>query len=474
MNAIKIIIFLGGIFSLSSALQAQTSSAADSSPLTSNQNDFFDKLLKLETQLQPESARMLEEAPIEEAAQMVETEDSEITGQPNPVLSPVTGTYIQLSREWTTLTTEDWAQVLDIIQDAGLRKIIIQWTALPEIAFFEPAPEQFTETHPVINRLFEASSGRDLEIVLGLYSDPDYWQLIETRNDVRDVYFRVINTHDLRIQEALIEEFGEDPHWTGYYIAVEIDDINWREPADEGTFHQFLLRAGRIIRERDDQRTVSISSFFRKRTAPSTYATNLSHLMSSTSITQLWIQDGVGVYPLSRSLIEPYYQILAQQFAGISPQLGSVVELFEMTSKPSEPFTAQPALAARVLNQLENASLLGGPIMLFSLFDYADPRKGGAQEEIYEVIREWNQRIAPAPTAAASPSTPPSTESSAPDMVAPSPPAELPDAAETQIKDPGPPKPDFLTDPTPRPKIEPITGLRPPETDPPAKDAGLR
>ena len=61
-----------------------------------------------------------------------------------------------------------------------------------------------------------------------------------------------------------------------------------------------------------------------------------------------------------------------------------------------EPFVLRPvatALPARVERQLRDASLVGGPVVLFSLFDYADPRKGGARKEMYDLIVEWNSQF---------------------------------------------------------------------------------
>ena len=103
---------------------------------------------------------------------------------------------------------------------------------------------KFEESHPLVNRILEAAGRVGLEVVLGLGHDPEYWRMIETRADVLDVYFRVRNTRNLRLQEALLENFGNNPDWTGYYLSEEIDDLNWREPDRERVFRQYLLRSG--------------------------------------------------------------------------------------------------------------------------------------------------------------------------------------------------------------------------------------
>ena len=358
----------------------------------SGADELFDDLLELEKQRDPEAVDTLLQDPVEAATIAEEALEESI--KEDSRRRPVEGTFIQLSREWADHGEDEWEENLDILQDAGMDTLIIQWTASSSIAYFQPAPEAYTETYPVINNLFKAAEDREVTIILGLHCDPKYWEYIDTRNDVRDVYFRVRNTQNLRLQESLLESFDANPNWTGYYLSEEIDDINWREPADEEIFHQFLLRSGRIIHERDPNRTLSISSFFRKRTAPSTYANNLIDLMSATRVDRLWIQDGIGVEPLSGPLIEPYFATLAaSRSVDQLPPIGMVVELFEAVSNPDEQFKAQPALAMRVKNQLKNASRVGGPITVFSLFDYADPRGTDKEKKIFEVLKSWNLEI---------------------------------------------------------------------------------
>tara|TARA_R100000027_G_scaffold67028_1_gene64267 strand:- start:172 stop:1644 length:1473 start_codon:yes stop_codon:yes gene_type:complete len=478
------------ILALTLAVGSNTSTSAQSlgdapapapAPLTSEQSSLFDELMENEINRDPMAAAVLESNPAE-AATLVEIEEGELPPPGTPLYrSRVTGTFIQLSRAWADVSVAEWREVLRIVRDAGMNTVIIQWSAAQEIAYFEPAPEQYTEFYPVLNRLFEAAEGQPINIVLGLSHDPLYWKNIETRNDVRDVYFRVRSSHNLRIQESLLELFEDIPNWTGYYLSEEIDDINWREPAEEEVFHQYLLRSSRIIEDRDENRSVSISSFFRKRTAPSTYSGNLRDLMNSTTIDHLWIQDGIGVEMLSASLIEPYYRALATQFSTPPPSIGVVVEIFEMTSSAGEPFAAQTALASRVENQLKNASLTRGPITLFSLFDYADPRQGGEQEAVYELIRDWNRSLPLDTTVAETEPTPPPVAPANPAPEKPAPAKELPPEVETSplldesapsfwdpLIDPSsikPPKgapgkpPSFEPDPK-QPTVEPITGLR--------------
>ncbi len=379
---------------LSVPLPAQENSPADGDGLTSEQHRIFDRLLERETRRDPEATALIEDDPAGAAA-LVESVEEGPAPAPVPP-APVTGTIFQPSRDWTGKSVEDWEETLSLARAAGIETLIVQWTDEGTVAYFQPAPENYEESHPLVNRILEAAGQVGLEVVLGLGNDPEYWRMIETRADVLDVYFRVRNTRNLRLQEALLENFGNNPNWTGYYLSEEIDDLNWREPDRERAFRQYLLRSGRLIRENDSRRDIAISSFFRKRTAPAIYAGNLRDLVGDTAIDSVWVQDGIGVELLSTPLIEPYYRELARAFAPPEPVAGVVVEIFEQTSAEGEPFAAQPALPARVGRQLQDASLVGGPLVLFSLLDYADPRKGGAQKEMYDLIVEWNSQFSAA------------------------------------------------------------------------------
>lgn len=383
---------LFGFLAVWTGLHGQDDPSAEPG-LTSEQDEIFDRLLERETRRAPEATALVEEDP-SEAAALVEEEDGEPEAGVDPVpLRPVGGTFLQPSRDWADDPVARWRERLSLAERAGLRKLIVQWSASGDVAFFEPAPPRYAESYPLLNRLFEAAEGTGIEIVLGLGNDPRYWEVIQSRADVLDVYFHVRNTRNMVLQEALLEAFGDRLEWTGYYLSEEIDDVNWREPERETVFRQYLLRSGRILRERDEARSLSISSFFRKRTAPAIYAANLRDLVTETEIDRIWIQDGIGVELLSTPLIEPYYAELRRTFLRGEPRPGVVVELFEQTSAEGETFAAQTAPARRIERQLRDAAIVGGEIVVFSLFDYAYPSGEGTADAAFDVIRRWNSRF---------------------------------------------------------------------------------
>jgi len=373
---------------------SQSKTTPPSNGLSQEQQEVLEELIQQEESLlgEKQDTEAVDDEGLalraETAEKELADEDMEAENQREPVR--VESTFIQLNRELASLPKEAWQENLELVQAAGINRIIIQWSVEAQTSYFEPVPEYFTETYPAINHIFSVAEDIGMEVVTGLSYDPLYWERVPARSDILDIYLRVRNTINLRTQEALLDVFDGHQSWTGYYITEEIDDINWRQPGREDLLRQFLLRGGRIIRERDDLRSIFISAFFRKRTAPSTFAENMWSLTYGTEINELWVQDGIGVELLSRPLIEPYYVELQQRFYDQSPDVSLVIELFEQVSSDGEPFEAEPALPARVKNQLENASMVCREIIVFSLLDYADPRRGGRERELYQLIQEWN------------------------------------------------------------------------------------
>lgn len=367
-----------------------TADAPATDTLTPEQRDVLQELLQIEETISRQSPH-LESFDPEDVDRMAEVAEKE-QGDEEVIVRPakIAGTFIQFNRENAALSADEWREKLALIQAAGINQVIIQWSAENGLAYFEPAPENFTETYPSLNYIFRAAEDKGMQVITGLTYDPHYWDRVPARNDILDVYFRVRNTQNLRLQEALLDVFDGHSSWTGYYISEEIDDINWRQPGRSDLMRQFLLRSGRIVRERDDIRDLYISAFFRKRTAPATFAHNMWNLTYDTGINSLWVQDGIGVEFLGTPLIKPYYTSLQETFANSPPDVTIVVELFEQVSTDDEAFAAEPALPGRVRNQLMNASLLQRDLLVFSILDYADPRGGSRQEELYKLIQEWN------------------------------------------------------------------------------------
>lgn len=315
-------------------------------------------------------------------------------GEPVP-LTPVNSSFIQLNRDVGSWTDAQWGTALEKAKSVGIRTLIVQWVAENEVAYFEPSPIRYTETHPAVNRILRAAERLGMEVVLGLSHDPEYWQFIKARDDVREVYLRVRASENMELIGALLDAFPAARAWKGYYITEEIDDLSWRDPRSVEIFRNYLLRLGRVLEAEDPHRPVIISSFFRRRTAPLAYASNLRELLRETAVDRVLIQDGVGVDPIPPRFVRFYLEALQEVFARDPdvPALDFIVEIFEQTSNDNESFVAVPASMERVRSQLKNVAPFSEGITLFSLLDYAAPGNGEDADLLHQLIAEWNASV---------------------------------------------------------------------------------
>jgi len=309
--------------------------------------------------------------------------------------APVNASFIQLNRDFGSWSDAQWRAALEEAKSIGVDTVIVQWSAEGDVAYFEPSPIRYTESFPAVNRILRASERLGLKVVLGLSHDPEYWRFIKARDDVREVYFRVRASENMELIGALLDVFGAARVWTGYYITEEIDDLSWREGKSMEIFRNYLFRLGRVLEAVDPDREVVISSFFRRRTAPLAYASNMRELLRDTVVDRVLIQDGVGVDPLPARFVRFYIEALSEVFSRDpeAPALDFVMEIFKQTSGPDEAFVAVSAPVERVQSQLENLAPHSSGITLFTLLDYAAPGNGVEAESLYQLIAEWNASI---------------------------------------------------------------------------------
>jgi hypothetical protein len=328
------------------------------------------------------------------------------------------GTFIQLTRNDASKTEDDWRKDLGQVKEAGINTLIIQWSAQAPV-LYTTAPTnrlpRFTEQYPVLDRIFAAAGHLHLDVVLGLENDPEYWARIKARDRVLRDYFLVRVARNEELQKTLLEKFGDEPNWKGTYIPDEVDDLTWRAPDKMPFMKDYLSLMSRRLRVNDPDRRIGVSTFFRARTAPDIYARMLTELIRGASLDTVLVQDGIGIGDPPQKYISIYFRELrkawdqaasrgepaapasdtgkpdpsAQATRPVTlPALWAVIELFEQTSPPNEPFSAQSADPERVNMQVQDARPYFDHLVYFTFLDYADPDTGEEAAALFNLLRE--------------------------------------------------------------------------------------
>lgn len=370
----------------------------------------------------------------------------------------VNGTFIQLNRSAADKTLEDWRNDLEQMADIGIDTLIVQWSGEPPVLYFDDQnpPPYFSETYPVLETLFAANRDIGHEIYIGLLNNPLFWSQIKGREEVLRDFFLIRTSRNEMLQRSLLEAFGQEKKWVGYYIPDEIDDLTWRHSSKRPAMKTYVTHMCSQIRANDPTRAIAMSTFFRGRTAPTILAENLLDICENTGLDYLLIQDGIGVGDPPVNYVPFYFKILTDKWTsqdtgptpildfmaeaenennllrdsaspGIPnggdaktvqkpnppvspdrflpetetgapplflPELWVVLEAFQQQSGEGEPFTASPASPDTLEKQLHNAHMYFENIVFFTFQDYLDPDLGEDEAQLFDLIRKINgQRI---------------------------------------------------------------------------------
>lgn len=295
------------------------------------------------------------------------------------------GTFVQFNRASVERTPEQWRADFEQMAKAGIRRVIIQWVAEDPVAYFETRLP-YAEKHPVLERMFAGMEGLSFEVYLGLDHDANYWTAITGRDKTVRDYFLVRLARNQRIQNALLEAFGTQPAWKGYYIPDEIDDKSWRGDGRGSLMREYLRAMTGAIKKADPSRNVAVSSFFRARTAPDVYVRTLRGLVLDAGLDQVLVQDGCGESDPPFRYLGDYYAALKENWNAQSPRLECVVEAFRREATADGTFKAGTAEAGSLRDQLKLARKHFDSVFVFSFLDYLDPDLGGKGAAAYQEL----------------------------------------------------------------------------------------
>lgn len=297
----------------------------------------------------------------------------------------VSGTFVQLNREVSGKTVEEWRNDLVQMRQAGLRTLIVQWSAEEKTSYFKN-DMPFDEKFDTLERIFEAIGDDPVDVYLGLEHDPNFWTEITARERTLRDYFLVRISRNLKLQQGLLKAFGQRKNWRGYYIPEELDDKTWRSAHRGRLMGDYLKRLTWQLKKADSGREVCVSTFFRGRTAPDVYARNLVEMTRDTGVDHVLVQDGAGEGDPPLKYVPKYYQALQEGWGKGTPDLWCVIEVFQRIDG-GKSFKAVPAPVTRLQEQLKYGRLSFTNLVLFTFFDYADPDLGKTAGEAFSALK---------------------------------------------------------------------------------------
>lgn len=294
------------------------------------------------------------------------------------------GTFIQLTAEHGLWPREKWRTLFDDFRQLGLEHIVVQWVAYDDLVFFDSSAYS-TVTHPPLETILQLADESDMRVLVGLAHDSQFWQKIDRRPNLVEVYFG----RRIAAARALLAELAprvqQHAAFEGWYIADEIDDVNWQTDERRQILVAYLRNLTDHLHRITPQRPVALSGFSNAKMSPASFAGLWDDLLGAAAIDMLLFQDGIGAQKLTLSELRIYLNALQPVIRSKQRQLRVVVELFQQDTAPINdvPFRAFPAPLERIRHQLALAAEYTAYPIAFSVPDYMNPQDGTDQETLF-------------------------------------------------------------------------------------------
>ncbi|CAD5107553.1 DUF4434 domain-containing protein [Zestomonas carbonaria] len=217
------------------------------------------------------------------------------------------------------LGQEDWRHLWRDSAGQGVRTLIVQWSAYGD--------SDFGGRDGWLAQALREAREQGLEVVLGLYFDPAYFQrLKELDGPGLAAYWQYQLGRSLAQAQAIRD-------WeltvAGWYLPMELDDFHFHDPERRATLRRQLADFSARL-----DAPLHLSAFSGGHLAPRVLAAWLDDL-AGLGI-HVWWQDGVGTASLPAPVRQAYETALPCR-------VGVVREAFRQTSAQGLPFKAVPA-----------------------------------------------------------------------------------------------------------------------------------
>ncbi|MFJ4065763.1 DUF4434 family protein [Pseudomonas sp. NPDC089996] len=227
--------------------------------------------------------------------------------------------YQPLNRD-ANVTPAQWQQLWRATKAQGGKTLIVQWSAYGDSDFGGARGW-------LANSLREAHA-QGLELVLGLYLDPAYYQRIEELDgDGLNHYWKSQLGRSLGQYQRLRQDWQLPV--TGWYLPMELDDLHFRDGSRREALYSQLQAFNRRL-----DKPLHISAFSAGKLAPRVNGAWLDQL-AGLGLT-VWWQDGAGTGRLPPLVRKGYEQALPCR-------VGVVREAFRQVSAAGQAFRAEPA-----------------------------------------------------------------------------------------------------------------------------------
>ncbi|PKH06946.1 DUF4434 domain-containing protein [Moritella sp. Urea-trap-13] len=257
----------------------------------------------------------------------------------------------------SSVTTAQWQGLLSELKQSGAKGIVLQWTAYGERG------DLSVKQNRQLEQVFILAEQMHLKVIIGLYSDPDFFSSIKQPAASLKYYLHKQKVLSLKqVQQWL--KYVNSTAFSGWYLTEEIDDYHWQDEDKKSLLIKHLTSIKDEILKLTPEQPIYISAYIGGYQS----ASHVSDLFSAISLQgqlNVLLQDGFGTQALTAEQKKYYFSSLLS--CDNSTVSGTVFEYFRQ-QKDTEVFKANPPSQAQWQRQLNSMSTYcHGEKVIFSL-----------------------------------------------------------------------------------------------------------
>lgn len=298
----------------------------------------------------------------------------------------IQGTFIQLLGEHREWPPAKWQSLFTQFKALGLSRLVVQWSAYDDIAFFQTSEYQGISPPP-LETILSLADAAGMELFVGLHHHSEFWNKVALDANLVEVYLQRSRHHSTLLAERLEPLLKKHPSFQGWYIPQEVDDINWQTPNKRKVLFTYLNSLATQLHLMTPKKQVAISGFSNAAMDPETFEEFWSALLQAAPIDVVLFQDGIGVNKLKLKELPLYLKAMHDATSTNVRELQIVIEIFSQTEGPpldNNAFRAVPAPLERITKQLRIAGQYSEKNIAFSVPEYMSQQGSAEARKLYE------------------------------------------------------------------------------------------
>jgi hypothetical protein len=239
--------------------------------------------------------------------------------------------FYQPQNQDSSITEQQWTNLLDKVYQQGYREIVVQWT--------QYGTTNFVAKTGFLREVLNIAQAKKFKIWLGLYLPNDYYHIMQSNRLMSAEYFQsVLLENSKRLSLLEVHSLVNKNSFAGWYLPLELTHKYLHQGSKQDS--KTILKALNNFASSVDAK-IAISYFLSENT---TYESALSDLVLLHEIGfELWLQKGNGLKKVT---------VASQLIKKMDCDIGVITENFIQTSDNNASFKAKKNGGNNALSQL--------------------------------------------------------------------------------------------------------------------------